>query len=441
MSPSTSHRPPPRTDGIETDLAVIGAGVAGMSAGLFAARRGIDTVVFGTTCGLDYCSGPFDLLGAHPVEPRRPWSAPWEGLAALARDLPGHPYARVGEAHIRAAFDELLPALAESGLPYRRRVEANCQQLTSVGTVRQTYALPETMWSGVAALAERPACLLVDFEGYKEFSARQIVANQGTTWPGLRAERVVFPGTGQQVEAFPENLARRLEQDDVQQAFVELVRPLLGDAAVVGLPPVLGFENSARVHRQLEQQLGVPLFEIPTPPLSVPGLRLRHAFEQACKASGVRRMRQPVTAVEIADDGFLLRVGSSGQPHQVHAHAVLLATGRFLGGGLVSSRAGITEPLFGIPVHQPERRDQWHGQTLLASGGHPVSQAGLEIDDAFRPLEQAGHPAHERLFAAGLILAHQDWTRTRCGSGLAMATGYAAARHATAALVAGEGRP
>jgi glycerol-3-phosphate dehydrogenase subunit B len=437
MSPSTPHR---RAEVIETDLAVIGAGMAGMAAGLFAAGRGIPTVVFGRTSGLDYASGPFDLLGAHPVEPRRTWTDPWQGLAALSADLPQHPYARVPEAHIRAAFDELIPALAEAGLPYRRD-EGNSEQLTSLGSIKQTYALPETMWSGVAAWEERRSCLLVDFEGYKEYSARQIAANQRTAWPGLRPERVVFPGTNQG-EVSPENLARRLERADVQQAFVDILRPLLGDARVVGLPPVLGFEHSAQVHRQLEQQLGLPLFEIPTPPVSVPGLRLRHAFEQVLKVRGVRRMKQLVTAVKPRDRGFLLQVGGSGQPHQVRARAVILATGRFLGGGLVSDREGITEPLFGLPVHQPERRDQWHGPRLLASRGHPVSQAGLEIDDDLRPLGQAGRPAHERLFAAGMILAHQDWTRSRCGNGLAMATGYAAVDRVVAALgSAGEGSP
>ena len=30
------------------------------------------------------------------------------------------------------------------------------------------------------------------------------------------------------------------------------------------------------------------------------------------------------------------------------------------------------------------------------------------------------------IFAAGIILAHQDWTRMKCGSGLSVATAYGA---------------
>jgi len=39
---------------------------------------------------------------------------------------------------------------------------------------------------------------------------------------------------------------------------------------------------------------------------------------------------------------------------------------------------------------------------------------------------RSGRPAFKLLFAAGSILAHQDWMRMKCGSGLALATGFAA---------------
>jgi glycerol-3-phosphate dehydrogenase subunit B len=45
-----------------------------------------------------------------------------------------------------------------------------------------------------------------------------------------------------------------------------------------------------------------------------------------------------------------------------------------------------------------------------------------------RPLDSSGHPAFENLFAAGIILSHQDWTRMKCGSGLSVATAYGAVK-------------
>jgi len=50
----------------------------------------------------------------------------------------------------------------------------------------------------------------------------------------------------------------------------------------------------------------------------------------------------------------------------------------------------------------------------------------VDIDDCFRPLDGSEDPAFERLFAAGSILAHQDWKRMKCGSGLAISSAYKA---------------
>ena len=52
--------------------------------------------------------------------------------------------------------------------------------------------------------------------------------------------------------------------------------------------------------------------------------------------------------------------------------------------------------------------------------------AGIEIDPLFRPLGQDGEVAKARLFAAGSILANQDWVRQRCGASVAIATAWGA---------------
>jgi glycerol-3-phosphate dehydrogenase subunit B len=131
-------------------------------------------------------------------------------------------------------------------------------------------------------------------------------------------------------------------------------------------------------------------------------------------------------ATATKDGDFLLDIGRSEHEGSIKADAVLLATGRFLGGGLQSDHTTVTEPIFDLPVFQPENRELWHGDRLFEPGGHAVNQAGLETDTMMRPLDKSGQPAFENLFAAGIILAHQDWTRMKCGSGLSVATAYGA---------------
>ncbi|HPG50103.1 MAG TPA: FAD-binding protein, partial [Spirochaetota bacterium] len=176
------------------------------------------------------------------------------------------------------------------------------------------------------------------------------------------------------------------------------------------------------------QLLGVPVFEIPMMPASVPGFRLKEIFDSELPQMGLLRLiDKRVDSVARTDRGnFLLTIGGYEETHTIQARAVILATGRFMGKGLLSDRKGIYEPLFNIPLFQPENRMAWHHEQFLHPAGHPINSAGVEVDDTFRPVDGTGSVIHDNLYAAGSILAHQDWMRMKCGSGLAISTAYAA---------------
>jgi len=409
------------------DVAVIGAGMAGMATSLFAARRDLSCVQVGNGGGILFASGLLDLLGVHPVADRRRWDSPFEALASLRRDLPDHPLARVGDDALRAAFQVFVAGLGEVGLPYAPLDGANHPVLTSIGTLKTTWAVPRSMIAGVEALRSRPPCLLVDFRGLREFSARQVVATIGADWPGLHSVRIEFPGFEAVSELYAAHLARAIESDATRDLVAQRVRPLLGDATAVGFPAVLGLSRSGEVHQRLQQSLGLPVFEIPTMPTSVPGLRLKEALESTLAMQGVvRHVQAKVTKVTLDDDVATLSLDDVPGGETIRARSVVLATGRFTGGGLSAGRGHVSERILDLPVHQPGTRGEWHRRDFLDSAGHPVNRAGLATDGDFRPLAADGRPAWHRLFATGSILAHQDWMREKCGSGLAIGTAWTA---------------
>jgi glycerol-3-phosphate dehydrogenase subunit B len=422
------------------DLAVVGAGMAGMATALFAAERGLRCIEVGNGGGLLFASGLLDLCGVHPVAEGRVWPSPFDALAALARDEPGHPLARIDAGAIEAAFAAFVAALGDAGLPYAPLGAVNHRVLTSIGTVKTTFGVPRSMIAGATALAERPPCLLVDFRGLREFSARQIVAALGDRWPGLAARRIDFPGTDGAPELYAAHVARALESGEVRERTIALVRPLLGDARAVGFPAVLGLRRAAAVHAAFESALGVPVFEIPTMPTSVPGLRLVAALEVAVATRGVDRRHQArvrALSLDPAGEAFTLEVADAGggaRSERVSARAVVLATGRFAGRGLTADRTGVRESLTGLPVRAPASRDAWHRRDFLDARGHPINRVGLAVDAGWRVLGADGVPVSPRLHAVGSILAGQDWGRTKCGAGLSIATAWAATEHAAAAL-------
>ena len=405
---------------INCDLAIIGAGMTGMAAALFAKNRGINTVQLGRIdSGIIFASSLVDLLGVHPISEKKIIRQPWEGLAQLVKDLPLHPYARINPQDIKTALNEMLSFFEEAGYPYCWEDNLNVEVLTAQGTLKPTYCVPRTMWAGVKALQAHDPCLIVGLQGLKEFSARQITNVLEQKWPELRAITISFPGTDNHKEVFAAHLARKLELAENRTKFAKLVKPELGNAKAVGLPAILGIKQTNAILNHLEEEIGVPVFEIPTMPTSVPGLRLKEIF-----ATRLYQGFEKVKSVYPQDGSFLL---DTGEKHaKVQAQAVLLATGRFMSKGLIADRTSIRENIFDLPVTQPLHRQDWHTVKFLDPGGHPVDQAGLETDSYFRPVDQAGTPIYPNLFAAGSILAHQDWKRMKCGAGLAFASAYAA---------------
>jgi len=248
-------------------------------------------------------------------------------------------------------------------------------------------------------------------------------------WPGLRWKNISLTSS---LKASPfvsgDILARDMETEENVQKLVHLIRPHLKDAQSVGLPAVLGMKRPQKIVESLSRELGATVFEIPTTPLSVPGLRLNEVFAQGLAERGVNLFfPERILSCEKESDGhFLLAVGHGAGRRWIRSEGVILATGRFWAHGLRADRDRIREPLFDLPVHQPEKREDWHCERFLDPRGHPANRAGLNIDDRFRPLDPAGRPAFEKLFAAGSILAHQDWMRMKCGSGLAISSAYAA---------------
>jgi len=416
---------------VTADLAVIGTGIAGCAASIFARDLGLTVAQIGHSGAMAYTTGYIDLLG---VLDGRVLDDPWSGLDALRSTDACHPLARMTNHDIRTAFDRFVRLLGEMGLGYTAPGDRNVSALLPYGTTKPTLSLPDTMLPGSDALHRRAPALIIDFEGLQGFSATEFCTNMASVWPGLRPARLVFPGLEAR-PVFPEVMARTLETPVAQEQLADLIQPLLNGAETIGLPAILGLQAPDRVRARLEQLTGATLFEIPTIPPGVPGIRLREAFERELPRRGVLLEPQnTVSEAILRSTGVDLTVQGALDDLRIEASAAVLASGRFLSGGLKSDRYRVKETVLNLPVRQPETRDGWFSAEYLDPAGYPVNKAGIEIDAAFRPLGPDGVPASDRLFAAGVVLAHQDWVRQRCGAGLAIATAYGAVQAAAGSI-------
>ncbi len=104
----------------------------------------------------------------------------------------------------------------------------------------------------------------------------------------------------------------------------------------------------------------------------------------------------------------------------------------------------IEEVICGLPVQMPAElystqqelysthspsQQAWLRREFLHPQGHPIFQAGLAVDEYFRPLGLDGTAAYNNLFAAGSILAGADPIRESSLEGIALASAYAVAEN------------
>ena len=407
------------------ELTVIGSGIAGFAASIFALNRGIRTAQIGNTGAVAYTTGYLDLLGA--LAPAvEPVSDPWQALQEIKTREPNHPLVQVSEEDIMEGFQQFTAFLSAHGIGYTSPGRKNVTALTSVGTLKQTLCLPQTMAEGPRALSSKEPCVIIDFEGLKGFSGRQVVANLQEQWPALSTVRIRFPDMSAG-EIYPEVMGRALEVPATREKLAARLKEAAARVQIIGMPALLGIHKPDLVWSDLERLSGLTIFEIPTMPPSVPGIRLRELFEQIFPAKGVTLIpQQKVRSLDCSKEKLRLHLSDNYGPIVINSRTAVLATGRFLSGGLEAKLSGIVETLIGLPVTQPPDRAAWYNDDYTGDAGHPIHKAGIEVDEQFRPLASSGQPYDPRLFAAGIVLAHQDWIRERCGAGVAIATAYKA---------------
>ena len=418
--------------GISDDVLVIGGGLAGMTAALAAVRGGADVRLLShKESTLRSASGLIDVLGYPPEgENGGPIPDPFDAVA----DLPErHPYRIVGVEAVErglALFDETVGDAYAGG--HTRR---NALVPTVGGRVKPTARYPATVAPGLAS--RTGDALLVGFETRPDFDAPLAAAALGAAGVpfDVRGVTVRFPG-GFRADAAVTRLARALDRDEdletegrivgARAALAERAKPHLDGAARVGFPAILGLDDPVAVRRDLETRLGAEVFEVPTGPPSLPGMRLGERFEAALREAGVRlAVGNPVVDFE-ADGGRIERVfvQRNGRRVPYRAEEFVLATGGLAGKGIESDRRAVREPVFDCRVAAPDDRYDWSAAAPF--GDHSFARFGVAVDSDLRPLDAGGDPEFANLRAAGSVIGGYDFAAERSGSGVSLATGRAA---------------
>jgi len=399
------------------DAIVIGLGLAGLTAALRLAEGGARVLVLAKGVGATHLSSStIDVLGYAPAAVERPR----EALPGFIAEHPDHPYARVGVDAIAEAIEWFKGRVDYSG-----SLEANLLLATAVGALRPSAVVPRSMAHGDLRGGGKLAA--VGFATLKDFYPALFADSLRRAGVEARAITLELPPE-RRADANALAFARALDGAAYRDRLVEALAGQLGDAERVAFPAVLGYNAAPEVLEALEARLGRPVFEVPTLPPSVPGIRLHRTLLTALRRAGAAvRLNNVVVGAEGGERVESLRVRVGLREERVAASWVVLATGGFASGGLeLDSRWQARETALGLPVSgAPAPGEPRFEPDYFAH--HPFNAAGIAVDGELRPLDGSGRRVYENVLVAGATLAGSEPWKEKSGDGISLATGYAAA--------------
>jgi glycerol-3-phosphate dehydrogenase subunit B len=411
------------------DAVVIGAGTAGLVAGARLAEAGARVCVLAKGVGSTHLApGTIDVLGYAPDRV----ASPGQALDELIAGQPDHPYGLLGSQAVAEAL-HWFSARVESGpLPGYRYVgdlERNRLLPTAVGALRPSALVPETMAAGDATTS---VCI-VGSRSLRDFHPALCAANLRRA--GLEARGVDIEIEVSRADENSLGLARRFDDPAWRAAFAARLALKLGADERVGLPAMLGARDPHAAWTDLKHRLGRPVFEIPTLPPSVPGMRLFEILRTALRRAGGRLvLGAEVTGCE-RDGTRVSSVATSAAGHDAHYAApwFVLAAGSFSSGAIeLDSRWATRDRVLGLPLRGvPAAGEPRFVADYLSE--QPMARVGVAVDAELRA------EGAENVLVAGAALPGAVPWRELSGEGIALASGSRAAQHVLARAGASAG--
>jgi glycerol-3-phosphate dehydrogenase subunit B len=402
------------------DVIVVGTGLAGLSAATRLAEGGARVLMLAKGVGATHLSPcTIDVLGYAPDRVSDPGAA----LAGVADD---HPYAAVGRDGVAAAITWFTETMRDR-YPYTGGLDRNLLLPTAVGALKPTAVVPETMSAGDGS----DGVLVVGFKALKDFHSPLLADNLSRAGIEARAVELDLVPEGR-ADVNSLGFARAFDDPGFRAEVAAQLVARLGAGERVAFPAVLGIADAPVAWSELRERLARPVFEVPTLPPSVPGMRVFAVLRERLRRAGVRVILNAVVGGAERSGGRVsavhAQVGLRDVTHR--CDWVVLATGGFASGGVeLDSRWRARERALGLPVSGVPERERFRPEYF---DEQPMARAGVAVDHNLRP------EGHDNVLVAGATLAGAQPWREKSGDGISLTTGHRAAELILGAAVASE---
>src|SRR2546421_988573 len=390
---------------MKCDLAVVGSGLAALVATRTLQQAGRNTVlIWPGLSSLYFTYATVDVLGYSDLTTTQTVEQPEAGVAKLIADHPNHPYSLAGLDALRSGTTLLIEWLRAAGFTWQGSLARNLLLPTAIGTPKPSCLVPASMAAG--DLRRTEPIVFCGFHGYEDFVPELAASNLSRSWGGddqsVRAIRVSLPGFEPGRLFTSIDIARSFQDAAFRREVAGRIRREAAvDGIRIGMPAVLGLTHDMEVYSSFAAEVGQPVFEIPTLPPSVLGLRLFDRLRKHIQESGVEMVwAAPAHAAELSD-GQCRRIllKSAGREQPIDARAYVLALEDTVDGALRAGVHSVVDPFFHQSLAHHAVPTDRTDESLFKP--QPFASVGYRVSNRLQPIGDDGRPLAGNVFVAG----------------------------------------
>ncbi|MDY6823193.1 MAG: glycerol-3-phosphate dehydrogenase subunit GlpB [Thermodesulfobacteriota bacterium] len=420
------------------DCIIIGGGISGLTCGIRCQSQGLSCAIISSgMSALHFSSGSIDLLGY--LAGLDVVQQPFEILPEFIDRHPDHPYAKCGIDTTRTAFAFFQETLARQNLHLHTNTPNNHFHVTAFGTLKPTFFSQQSVFSQAikSAFENHPAIIIANVRGFKDFHPQLAAANlrKNKLFAGCDISCAVIdlpeahePGVETIRNMRSIDIARIVDKQENLAIFAQRINATGHQADILALPACLGIDHYNRAILELSDQTGMTVYEVPSLPPSILGMRLDNALKARFAAlGGVFIAGESVTSGRIQGNRVAY-IHTRNQDEDLSARFYVLASGSFFSRGLASGFESIKEPVFDLEVLPGMENTEMASPAFFSPDSHAFMRAGVKTNARLNPFQKNGEPV-TNLFCTGAVLADYNPVAEASGGGVAITTGYYAANN------------
>ena len=402
---------------------IMGGGLSGLTCGIALAQAGQRVAIVATgQSSLHFASGSFDLIGYDSEG--KAVENPVEAINALPES---HPYKKVGDVEKLAAQAQDL--LAAAGVKTTGKAGKNHNRLTPLGAVKPTWLTMEDYITFDGDKINYKQVALMNIIGYLDFPTKFIADGLRKLGAEVEVKPITLPELNEARKSPTEmratNIAKVLASEAIVKRLASEINAKAGNAEAILLPAVLGIKNS-ELAQLLKEQVNKPIHFVATIPPSVPGTRMQALLRKRFEAlggtflNGDKAVKGEISGTKLNSIETEKLVGT-----RLEADNFVLATGSFMGRGIVSDYEKVYEPVLGADVDFIADRAQWTRDNVWEA--QPYMEFGVKTDAQLHVMKQ-GKPL-SNTYAAGQVLSGNNKVKLASGEGVDMLTALTVANN------------